>query len=159
LKESFVGLTENENHLGFLKVITRMPRQFYSKVLWQGFKVSGTDTKKYFEQKGLTSQQIVYLTRYMKRLEIEDENPDNSILSITTIIEKNGVDRALILLADLDTEQAEKYSRTKVRRVHILLKQLLFLNRSEFECAICNRILPTKLLSVAHIKRRSMASK
>jgi hypothetical protein len=42
------------------------------------------------------------------------------------------------------------------RREQSTLRDILFKNKAESECAICGRILPVELLTTAHIKKRSV---
>ena len=46
----------------------------------------------------------------------------------------------------------------QARKEQSILRGILFKNFLEFECSICNRVLPTDLLVAAHIKPRSKCS-
>lgn len=159
VKGSFVGLVENKEHVEILEVTGRVPAKYFSRDLWRKLKESGTDITRYFEQKGLTSQQISYLTKYMVILEPNAISNEETAQKPSKRLGENDINRLLELLAGLDVGEPDKYNQIEIRREHILLKQLLFQGRTEMECALCSRNFPTRLLSVAHIKRRAMASK
>jgi hypothetical protein len=59
------------------------------------------------------------------------------------------------ILGELDN--LDGFVRRKVRREQMKLRKARFGNAKETECALCGRTLPTSIVRLAHIKRRSHA--
>lgn len=158
IKGSFVGLVANKEHVEILSVTERIPVKYFSKELWRKLKETDADIILYLQNKKLNATQISYLMRYMERVTNNQVKID-IIEQDLAVNDENEAKRLLSLLAGINSKEDDKYSTTEVRREHVLLKQLLFSKRTEMACGLCGRIYPTRLLAVAHIKRRSMASK
>ncbi|WP_231490305.1 hypothetical protein [Pedobacter sp. Leaf170] len=152
-KESFVGLLKKEKHLSFINKLKNIHVNAYSPKFWEKFN-SENDVHDYFQRSGVISAQIAYLIKYMRQeikppIILRQTNPNSH--------NNKSEENLLTQLAELES-QKDLYTQTKSRREHLLLKQLLFHNKTEMSCAICGRKFPTNLLAVAHIKRRALAT-
>jgi hypothetical protein len=155
-RSGFVALLDHVGQMDFLEKIQILPRAYYSRTFWKRFE-SQDDVYQFFSKKGLHDRQISYLIAYIAENEGIQNLPTNVVQAVTHVPPQRTVEE-LTLLLDQISELDGSFGRTKVRREHVLLKQILFHGRSEMECAICSKVFPVKLLAVAHIKRRSMAT-
>ena len=152
-RESFVGLIGKDNHLSFMNKLKNINGNAYSIKLWKQFE-SESDVYDYFQPMDVMPAQIEYLINYMRQ-----ETKPPIILSQSNPNSQNNKSEEGLLTELIKLErQKDLYTQTKRRREHLLLKQLLFYNKTEMSCAICGRKFPINLLAVAHIKRRAFAT-
>nr|WP_199157308.1 hypothetical protein [Pedobacter sp. ASV2] len=156
VKAGYYGLLDNEEHNAFFQQLGVIPSSYFIASLWDSFQ-STVEATSYFSAKGLSVTQIDYMIRYMERRINADERGDEKIKPHVLQSTERSLDDLHFLLSEV-AELDAAYKRTKARREHLLLKKILFYGKLEMSCAICGRLFPTRLLAVAHIKRRSMAT-